>query len=62
MTKNEKAKQAGTLIYKMLSFQYKPIEQRLKKALDKKNWDKYNKMSAGAKMMFLDKIAQKLGY
>ena len=59
--KNDPAKQ----VYKILAFQYKPLEARIKAAVlskpgGAKEWAKYTRLPAAKKLAILDRCAASL--
>ena len=51
---------ASDKVYKMLGFQYKPIEAKLKE-LNPNLYKKYLKLNPAARIAFCDRIAGQLG-
>lgn len=52
---------AAMSVYKMLAFQYKPVEAWLKKNVDAETWKKYQGAEPAKKIAILDKTANFLG-
>jgi len=57
----KKKKDYGKELYKMLLFQYKPLEAKLEKIVPADDWKKYKRLSYSKKIHILDGMAQKMG-
>jgi len=60
MSKVDKITKAGAdRVFKMLAFQYKPVEKNMLKYMNKKNASWYKGLDSAKKMFVLDKYASK---
>lgn len=57
----KKQSDPAAAVFKMLAFQYKPIEKALKKMATPEDWKMYQGFSAAKKIRVLDRVAYQFG-